>query len=330
MFWWQWLGLCWIVLGVGLIAFLEQAASLSDEGIGPLVLSSTVFVVGAPFIVIWILGVCIQILWQGRIPITGRVWWPARAEALADKYPLPLSPADEDPLPVSRLSALCQMIEIRQRKEPWLRRQKMASNWMSCELSEAIEASILDTVEQYLWLRDGGLDEHAALKKIDVFQNGTAEFSLKPDATLGSYIAHRLAADGSNYLAIVNGGLDDVILAAENWARDEIPRVKSEPPFPPADWLQGRITVSDIEKGAGFPSNRSEIAGTTTDGRVVRQETTIKNYSEWRCLELRMLPTDELWTFSSPIEHWQRLVGSRGVVLTRNGHPIGHVITLMN
>jgi len=247
-------------------------------------------------------------------------WWLGRAEAVADK----------DPLPVSRSSALCQMIEIRQRKEPWLRRQKMASNWPSFQLSETTEASILDTVEQYVWLCDGGLDEHAALKKIDVFQNGTAEFSLKPDATLRSYIAHRLATDGSNYLPLVKGGLDDVILAAESWTRDEIPRVKSEPPFPPADWLQRRISVSDIEKGAGLPSDRGEIIGTTTDGRVVRRDTTIKEYSDWKRLELRMLPTDEFWTFSGPIENWQRFIGSMGVVLTRNGHPIGHVITLMN
>ena len=47
-------------------------------------------------------------------------------------------------------------------------------------------------------------------------------------------------------------------------------------------------------------------------------------------LKFLMLPEDELWTFSSPPEHWAKLVGRSGVVLLRNARPIGHVITALN
>ena len=249
-----------------------------------------------------------------------RLGWPARAETFADKYPLPLS----------RERALCRMIETRQRKDSRLRRHNLASNWPRFELWQTTEASVLDTVEQYLWLRDGGMVEQVALEKIEVFQNGTADFSLKPNSTLRSYIAHRLAVDGSNYLASVKGGLDDVILVAENWARDEILRVKSEQPFPPIDWLKVRITVSDIESGASLPFKDGGLAVTTPDGQIERPGTTIKNDRDWKRIKLRMQPTDELWTFSSPVEHWQRLAGRMGIALIRNGRSIGYVITLLN
>ena len=47
-------------------------------------------------------------------------------------------------------------------------------------------------------------------------------------------------------------------------------------------------------------------------------------------MQQSMIPGDELWTFSSPPETWQHLMGRAGIALVRNGKPIAHIVTMMN
>ena len=52
--------------------------------------------------------------------------------------------------------------------------------------------------------------------------------------------------------------------------------------------------------------------------------------SERDDLRFLMLPGDELREFSSPGESWKQFAGRGGVVLVRDGRPVGHVITEMS
>ena len=92
---WQWAGIAWLATGLAVVCTIELASRSADTP-GPLsqasILSSIAFsaalILAALFLILFILGVCLQILWRGRIPITYGVWWPARA-AKFDVSPQP-------------------------------------------------------------------------------------------------------------------------------------------------------------------------------------------------------------------------------------------------
>lgn len=198
------------------------------------------------------------------------------------------------------------------------------------QLWNTTEAVILHTTEQYLWLRDGGLMEQIALEKIEVFRTGSTDCDLQQNSTLASYIAHRLKIEDPQYLDLGDAILGEAISIAEEWACAEIQRTKSDRPFPPKEWLKARVSISEVESGKSLPFGDGGLIATTLDGRTERPGTTVPNSKDWQRLKLRMLPNDELWTFSSPGEYWQGLAGRMGVALIRNDRSIDHVITMMN
>ena len=99
---------------------------------------------------------------------------------------------------------------------------------------------------------------------------------------------------------------------------------------PAKEWLKARVSFSDIESGKRLPFEYGGLIEITLDGRTERLGMIVPNNRDWQRIKLRMLPNDELWTFSSPGKYWQGLSGRMGVALIRNGHPIDHVITMMN
>jgi len=319
---WQWLVLGWAVLGIFTVLIIEIASRRSETK-GPLSQDrilwslgySIALIVGAPFLLLFSIGVSANVLWQGQIPIIGRAWWPARAAKFTP--------------PASRETTLCQMIELRRKSDPRLRRLGSPSNWPIFELWETTEALILDIVEQYLWLRDGGLVEQIALEKIEIFHRGTINVDLDPGVTLHSYINRRLAEIDPLYLKQGALVLDRAISIAERWADEEMGRQKSQPSFPPHEWLRQRISVPMLERGKAPAIVRSGIR-ITINQRSFDLDTAIPQKREWERIKLRMLPGDELWTFSSPPDTWQALAGRMGVALVRDGHVIAHAITAMN
>lgn len=90
------------------------------------------------------------------------------------------------------------------------------------------------------------------------------------------------------------------------------------------------MIVAEIESGKSLPFEDGGLAITTLDGQIEHPGTTIQNDKDWKRIRLRMLSTDELWAFSSPAEYWYELRGRMGIALTRNGQPIGHVISMIN
>jgi hypothetical protein len=51
---------------------------------------------------------------------------------------------------------------------------------------------------------------------------------------------------------------------------------------------------------------------------------------EWRELKGVLQPGDELWTFRSPQEEWDRFMGWQGLVLVRDGKLLEVVVTAQN
>jgi hypothetical protein len=221
------------------------------------------------------------------------------------------------------------MIEVRRRADSRLRQHGSPSNWPMFELWETTEAVLLDIVEQYLWLRDGGLLEQIALEKIEIFHRGTIDVDLEPGITLRSYISRRLAEIDPSYLKLGTKVLDRAMSIAKQWADEEMKRQNSQPSFPPRDWLGQRINVPMVERGKAPPIVGSGIR-ITINQRSFDLDTGIPQTHEWERIKLRMLPGDELWTFSSPPETWQALAGRMGIALVRKGRVIAHAITAMN
>jgi hypothetical protein len=47
-------------------------------------------------------------------------------------------------------------------------------------------------------------------------------------------------------------------------------------------------------------------------------------------VKVRLMPGDELWTFSGPPDSWQALAGRSGFALVRAGRVIDHIVTRLN
>jgi hypothetical protein len=306
---WYSVGIAWVGLGLVGVCAMELASRSSDGGgHGPLsqgsVESSIGFnaalIAGAPFLFLFAFGVCLQMLWQGSVPLTNRIWWPARAAKFITFDTRP-----------SRETTLVQMIDLRRRKDPRLRGAKAAGNWPRFQLWETPEATILNTVEEFRWLKDAGLSDEASLQRLEALAGGNAASPVAVP-TLRELVARRLTAEDPPYLALDGKILGLQLEMAEKWAQEEIRWAKLAPAYPPIEWLIKRISVDDLGLG-----DMSSASGS-------------RHAAEWSRLLARFTEGDELWEFSSPRKDWERLIGRKGVALVRDGRPIAHIVTLMN
>lgn len=334
MVWWQWLGICWVALGLGIIIVAELAAhrtgstALISANDWPASIGACLAVtIGAPLVAIYVLCICSQMICRGRIPVSSHAWWPARAKKFPDVEP-PHSPGAGS-FAASPETLLCQLIEIRHRKIPPLHRGEAPENWPMWMLWKTTEAAILDIVEQYYWLCDGGLAAQEALQKIDAAQSRIPTAGLGSTSTLRSYLAARLKTDDPGYVALGHDILSESVDIAESWSYARIAKIKADRPYPPSEWLKARVDACEIEAEVSLPFKDGGLV-MVTDGVRETPGTTVPIDRKWHRIALRMVPGDELWTFSSPPEYWQGLAGRMGVALIRNGHPIGHVTTMMN
>ena len=79
-------------------------------------------------------------------------------------------------------------------------------------------------------------------------------------------------------------------------------------------WRKERVTVEQVE------------SQTILD----HDEPLSDSFGEWRELKRMMQPGDELWTFRSPKEEWDRFMGWQGLVLVRDGRLLEVVVTAQN
>jgi hypothetical protein len=263
---------------------------------------------GAPFILVFSLAVSGKVLWEGKLPVSGKVWWPARAKKIDRRHGY--SP--------SRETTLCRMIELRRRKDPRLRNHPTPSNWPMFELWATTEAMILTTLEQYLTLKHDGLSDLDAVQKIEAFRSAFGEDHMPNDLNAKNYLVYRLGIEDPQYLAFGPVILDKAILIAREFAVERIKNSETEEPYPPSDWLQKRLTISEVE--SDHIRSQPERHG-SSENRVFR---------EWENMKVRMLGNDQLWYFSSPPATWEKLGGRAGIALVRNDRSIVSIVTMMN
>ena len=199
----------------------------------------------------------------------------------------------------NRMSILVQMTELRRGRGSRLQEAKGSDQWLKSLLWQPpeAEATILNTVENFRWLKDAGLSDQSALRHL------AAHFGedTKGEVTLRGYIEKRLKMVDPLYSTLGDGIMTQQLEIADKWAQEDIRWTKSEAAFPPNEWLTTRIGIEDID--------RAEVG---------------KN------IMARLTERDELWEFSSPADHWENLAGRAGVALIRDGRSIAHVITMMN
>lgn len=302
--WWEVLGIAWIALGVIIVCAFELMSRLSHQESfllrGSLLSSlgtSAAFIFGAPFVLLYVTRISAKILWEGRVPVTKRIWWPARAAQFERTTPGMRS---------SREHTLVRMVEIRRRKDPRLRHAKRPDDWPMFQLWATPEATILNTIEDFGWLKDGGLSDQSAFQHLDARRVSIAHSPSRTDSTLLEYVARTLGTVDPQYLSLPSQILDQQIEMAEKWTRDEIQWKKSGEVFPPVKWLTRQISLKDIDR---VEMGKSE---------------------DWNRIKTRHIDGDELWEFSSPTEYWEGLAGRQGIALIRGDRPIAHVITVMS
>jgi hypothetical protein len=86
------------------------------------------------------------------------------------------------------------------------------------------------------------------------------------------------------------------------------------------EWLSKRITVAE-----------AEAANLVRDDPLGAEPVAFGFMNDrWCALLAQMQDGDELWEFCSPSESWQRLAGTAGVALVRNGEVVDSIVTLLN
>jgi hypothetical protein len=79
-------------------------------------------------------------------------------------------------------------------------------------------------------------------------------------------------------------------------------------------WRKERVTVEQVESQPILDHN----------------EPLSDEFGEWRELKRLTKSGDELWTFRSPQEEWDRHMGWQGLVLVRGGKLVEAVVTAQN
>jgi len=80
------------------------------------------------------------------------------------------------------------------------------------------------------------------------------------------------------------------------------------------EWRKERVSVEDIELKPIF-----DLETPLSD-----------DVQDWRRLKSMVKDGDELWTFCSPQEEWDRFMGWQGIILVRKGRVVEVCVTSQN
>jgi hypothetical protein len=190
---------------------------------------------------------------------------------------------------LSREDTLLQMVKVRKRKDPRLRRERLA-HWTMGQLWHSPEGLMLDLIEDYVWLIDAGLTEALAVEQLERVHYNPGDFSELTFPALFvfalEWIDEDLVLDGDVLRAQLTLGLE--------WVYEEMKRIKAQPPFP-RQALRERIGIEDV----------------TDDERGL---------DRWPRIEARITERDQLWRYAG---------GHRaGIVLIRGSCAIAEMTTV--
>jgi hypothetical protein len=189
----------------------------------------------------------------------------------------------------SREGTLLEMVKLRKRKDPRLRRERL-DLWTMGQLWHSPEGVMLDLTEDYVWLMDAGLSERSALEQLERVNCGAGGLA---ELTIGAVLVDALRSVDPELVLDVDL-LGQQLAVGFVWARQEVQRIKSEPPYPRAS-LHKRICVEDV----------SEVE---------------RGLADWPRIEGRITERDQLWRFAGP--------GRSGIVLIRGDRAIARVTTV--
>jgi hypothetical protein len=97
------------------------------------------------------------------------------------------------------------------------------------------------------------------------------------------------------------------------------------------DMLQKRVTVDEAVAAPGAASCLGTTVAETEPAHTVQNErpsSPVWN-DRWRAFLAQMQEGDELWTFCTPPETWEHMVGLGGIVLVRHGKMVSKIVTLL-
>lgn len=212
------------------------------------------------------------------------------------------------------------LVRRREVKDQRLKSEKV-SEWPGWRTETTPDAMILDVISKHHALKDAGLDDSQIFARIDAHRFDKGEGQIPSPCDLGSYITYRLGIEDPGYLDLGSGFIREQIVLCEKYIRH---RAHKRVSWPPQTWLRDKIDLLQFERsGTGIdPMAEGSPAALTRGGDRIRKD----------LLDLKflMLPSDELWTFSSPPDYWAGLAGRAGIALVRAGRSIGHVITSKN
>lgn len=92
----------------------------------------------------------------------------------------------------------------------------------------------------------------------------------------------------------------------------------------PVEWLDERLDETDPEQVARRELQQLE-SGLDPE-QALASAAFARWRQQWAAFSVQRAPGDELWSFTSPAESWQRLSGAAGYAIVRDGRPI-HALT---
>ena len=192
-----------------------------------------------------------------------------------------------------------------------------------CAFERTKDAMILDVVIKYYSLKNGGLKDALIWERLETHRAEHGEEVLPVNCDLGAYIDYRLTLEDPPYLEIGQTFIADQKTLCEKYAVYRMGQTKDNP-WPPKAWLRNPISLAQFERvGHGIdPMAEGSPAMLMSGNKHIR--------SGLNDLKTLMLPGDELWSFSSPPDMWEGLIGRAGIVLMRDGHPVANVVTQKN
>lgn len=280
-------------LGCVIVYFLHRRSRNNDLRPSPGLLAGTL--VAGPIVPVFVLGLTV---------------FSSRKRPSSRPEP-PTGPVrDRDDL-------MCRMINLRLAVAPEPGRPSSADHWPMYQFSETPEADLAAAVDMFLWNEDAVHplvpDSGGALVEVLQLRSEMREKVL-------AYCSAAMKLKHPQYLQLGHNIFERSVDLAIEWALNEIGRAVRDRPYPPPSWWTEQLSWQVVMNGDfGSSVNVHELEHGTSRLSV-----------QWRTMMSRRSESDEIWSFQSPPETWQRLGGRAGLVLVRRGRPVSSVTLRMN
>ena len=176
-------------------------------------------------------------------------------------------------------------------------RDENLNTWPMFRFRESIDGVILQVTEAYVRLSPVLTFSGDLLRRLDLASGCGVDEPFETNTLIG-YFRHRMQDWDPETSALGEAFLERHVGLCELYAAHQFNQAGN---WPPKQWLAEKL-------------DPEEAANSTNIDK----------------LKLLMVPGDELWSYSSPPETWNHMMGRRGIALQRDGRTIAEILTLMN